>query len=830
MTSPLAGIRILDLSRGVAGPMASMVLATNGAQVIKIDPPGGDEFASQLGYRAWQRGKRNAVFDLKNAEDRIAFLDLVKTADVLLESYKPGVASQLGIDYEAVSAVNPRLIYCSITGYGRNNPLSDRPGYDALVAARVGMHYEQRGRLGGVAAASGGNIPFEDFEFNPEGVVGPRHEDRDGPLFTGICWPSVGAGYAALSGISAALLVRETTGRGQWVETSLLQGALSAGGMAYCRADKPDAPHYATWINDSRSPKGNFECADGRWIINWVPNPSFILGASEGDELNPTPDMSARQDPDRIMPAMEDMFVLDHYYPLMVEAFKRYSADEWVEAGALAGQCIQKVRSPEESLNDPLFLADGCVVEVEDPALGVTRQAGVLYRLEKNPCSIPSGIATSGEHTEEVKTEAAGASSSTVEAGDAAAPEHPLSGVKVVDLGLAIAGPFGAQVLSDLGATVIKVNATYDWFWHSNAIAMGANRGKRSIAVNMRDSAGVEVIQKLVADADVVIHNMRYKAVEGKGLDYETLKKINPRLIYCHSRGFENGPRQALPGNDQTGSALTGVEWEDGGCSRGGRPYWSLTTLGDMGNGYLAATAIMQALRLRERTGEGQFVDTSIVNAHLFNCSHVIAPAGEGSFDRPHLAGDGLGYSAGYRLYKTADGYLCLVLHTQKHWHDLFAAIECPEMMQDSRFTDPEVRAVNDRQLNSLLESIFATKTAGEWHVLLDAARVPCEIANTDFRKEMWSEGSFMMERNWLVNLPHRIVGHAGHVGLAHDLSETPAVIQGGPLIVGEQTREILTELGYSQDQQEQMLADQVVSDESCYMFDIGDKLTGCED
>lgn len=825
MAGPLKGIRVLDLSQGVAGPMASMLLANNGAEVIKIEPPGGDRFSGQLGYRAWQRGKRNASFDLKSNDDRQSFLGLVKMADVLLESYKPGVTSRLGIDYDTLSEINPRLVYCSITGYGRDNPLSDRPGYDALVAARVGLHYEQRGRLGGVAAASGGEVPFEDFEFNPEGVVGPRHEDRDGPVFTGIYWPSVGAAYAALCGISAALFVRETSGHGQWVETSLLQGALTAGGMAYCRADNPDAPHFATWINDSRSPKGNFECADGRWIINWVPNPSFVLGASEGDKLNPSADMSAREDPDRIMPAMEDMFVLDHYYPLMSEAFKRFSADEWVDAGAIAGQCIQKVRSPEEGLNDPLFLADGCVAEVQDPELGTTRQAGILYRLEKNQATIPSGIAAAGEHTAEIKEEADRAKSIVVDASTKATPKHPLSGIKVIDLGLAAAGPFGAQVLADLGATVIKVNATYDWFWHSNAIAMGVNRGKSSIAINMRDPAGVEVIQKLVADADVVIHNMRYKAVEGKGLDYETLKKINPRLVYCHTRGFEDGPRQALPGNDQTGSSLTGVEWEDGGCSRGGRPYWSLTTLGDMGNGYLAAMGIMQALRVREKTGEGQFVDTSIVNAHLFNCSHIIAPAGEGAFNRPHLAGDGLGYSAGYRLYNTADGYLCLALSTEGHWQELFAALGLQELAQDTRFVDADSRTANDDALIALLDPVFASRTAQEWFGDLDAVGVPCEVANAQFRDEMWQEESFFIERDWLVNLPHRVVGNVGHVGLPYEFSKTPATIQGGPLIVGEQTREILTQLSYSQEQQDQLMADQVVSDESCYMYDIGKKI-----
>lgn len=813
----LEGFRILDLSSGIAGPMATMVLSDNGADVIKIEPPAGDSFRDMLGYRVWQRGKRNAVYDLKDEAERAEFLDLVKTADVLVESYRPGVTARLGIDYETLAAINPALVYCSITGYGRDNPWSDRPGYDALVAARIGLHYEQRGRVGGLFHGSGLPIPFEDHEFNPEGVAGPRHHDRDGPLFTGVYWPSVGAAYAAMTAINAALLARERSGRGQWVETSLLQGALTAGTLAFSRADNPDAPHLATWINDSRNPKGNFECGDGRWVINWVPNPSFVLGASEGETLNPRPDMAARQDPDRIMPAVEDALVLDHYYPLMAEAFKRFPADDWVKAGAVAGQCIQKVRSPEEGLSDPLLLEDGCVAAVEDSKLGPTRQVGVLFNLEKQTNAIKTGVAESGQHSDAVRKEAASAAPRRQTKGET--PDHPLAGIKVLDLGVAIAGPYGAQVLSDLGADVIKVNATYDWYWHSNAIAMSANRGKRSIAVNMRDPKGVEIIQKLAAQCDVVLHNMRYKAVEGKGLDYESLKAINPRLIYCHTRGFEKGPRAPLPGNDQTGSALAGGQWEDGACHNGGRPYWNQTTMGDTGNGYLAAIAIMQALLQRERSGEGQFVDTSIVNAHLLNCSHVIARGDGGAFERPHLDGDALGYSAGYRLYPCSDDYLCLALTKPQHWQALFGALGRPAWADD--FSSPEQRSRDDGVLTEMLAEQFASGSAAEWFEKLDSAGVPCEIADPEFHGKMWADDSFLLARGWLVNLPHPVTGHIGHVGVPYDLSATPATVQGRPLIVGENTRELLSEVGYNEQEQAQLFESGVVADESCYMYDL---------
>ncbi|MFS1523144.1 CaiB/BaiF CoA transferase family protein [Microbulbifer sp. 2304DJ12-6] len=821
MAGVLDKIKILDLSQGIAGPMATMVLSDNGAEVIKIEGPDGDSNReSQLGYHVWQRGKRCACYDLRNSVELDLFYQLVRGADVLVESYSPGVAKKLGVDFESLQRINPALVVCSITGYGRDTPYSDRPAVDALVSAKLGLHFEQRGRVGAQYHVKGHEAPFADVQFAPDGVVGPRHEDRDGPLFTGTYWPSLGAAYAAMTGINAALLVRQKTGVGQWVETSLMQGALTAGTLAYSYGEFPDAPHFSTWINDSRSPRGNFECADGRWIINWVPNPRFVLGASRGSALDPAPDMSSRNDPDRIMPAMDDMLVLDHYYPQLVEAFKKFTADEWVAAGEVAGQCIQKIRSPEEALSDELFLQDGCVAKIDDPTYGVTHQVGNLYSLENHKAYVKQGYAASGQHTEQVRQEADGQTLATDHFGSALL-KQPLEGVTVIDLGLAIAGPFGAQLLSDLGARVIKVNATYDWYWHSNAIAMSANRGKDSIAINMRDPQGVEIIKQLISKADVVIHNMRYKAVENKGLDYASLRETHPRLIYCHTRGFEKSRRENLPGNDQTGSALTGVQWEDGACGNGGRPYWSLTTLGDTGNGYLAANAIIQALLEREKTGKGQFVDTSIINAHLFNASHILAKEDGSAVQRPYMTRDALGFSAGYRLYKTLDDYICIALSDEQHWEKLFVQLEIPELNIDTRFASIQARRENDQALTEILMERFQTRNAKEWFDRLDSAGIPCEMADNKFSRDMWRSDSFLLDRNWLTSFPHPVVGKVGQVGVPYDFSATPALAKSGPLIVGEQTREILSELGYDEAGQAALFEQQVVSDESSYMYPL---------
>ncbi len=278
MTGALADLKVLDLSWGIAGPITGMLLADHGAQVTKIEPPGGDPFRTLTGARVWHRGKRSAVLDLP--ADRDVLLELVADADVLLESFAPGTTERLGLDYETLRARNPALVYCSITGYGRGTRDADRPGYDALVAARTGMHWEQRGWRGGVIARmTGGEPNLPDLE-PPDGCWDGT--DRPGPLFPYSTWPSLAAAFLATAGISAALHAREVTGRGQWVETSLLQGVLIATWGGWQRAEHPDAPGYDTWIFDSRTTRGLFECADGQWVCQWVPNPAFALGVLRG--------------------------------------------------------------------------------------------------------------------------------------------------------------------------------------------------------------------------------------------------------------------------------------------------------------------------------------------------------------------------------------------------------------------------------------------------------------------------------------------------------------------------------------------------------------------
>jgi crotonobetainyl-CoA:carnitine CoA-transferase CaiB-like acyl-CoA transferase len=812
MVGVLDGVQVLDLSWGISGPVATMLLADHGAAVIKIEPPGGDPFRRLSGYRVWGRGKRSAELDLADAADRERFLRLAEVADVVVESFAPGTAARLGVDYEALAARNSRLVYCSISGYGERGALADRPGYDALVAARLGVQWESRGVDGGTLgrlAGTKGVLP--GVEAPPGQYVGA---DRPGPIFSGVPWLSMAAAYLATLGISAALRVREQTGRGQHVETSLLQGALVCTVGAWQRVERPETPAFQTWVMDPRAPKGFFRGSDGRWTHHWVPLPGFILNAANGDTLEVRDGVTGPRQADvRISTTGDDMLVLHSYYPELAAAVAKFPSPEWTALAAEVGVPVQMVRSPEEALLDDAFVEDGCVAELDDTEVGAVRVVGETYRLSACPSSPHGHAPSAGQHSDEVIAFADSlVPTATARQPGAPGSRSPLEGIVVLDLGLAVAGPFGAQMLAQLGATVIKVNTLTDSFWFSNHIAMCCNRDKRSITINLKHPDGMAVLRRLVERADVVHHNMRYEAAQRLGVDYESLRALNPQLVYCHTRGHDRGPRAAHPGNDQTGAALAGTSWLDGGLDHGGVPFWALTSLGDTGNGLLSAIAVTQALYHRDRTGVGQFVDTSIIYAQLLNSSVAwVTPDGARRGDRPQLDADQLGWSALYGLYGTADGWLCLAAVTDAHWAALAGALG---LAGDPRFATAGDRRRHDAELRADLSALLDARSAQDWWGDLDAAGVPCEVSSPDFIMSFFDDPEAAAE-GLIASFEHPKVGRMQMSGLLWKFSDTPAKIWGPPVWPGLHTSRILAEAGYSEEDIAALLASKAVEDTS---------------
>jgi crotonobetainyl-CoA:carnitine CoA-transferase CaiB-like acyl-CoA transferase len=796
------GLRVLDASWGIAGPMTAMHLADNGARVTRIESPREAPFPAHTGSRVWNRGKRSAVLDLHSSEGRDTFLALAATADVVVESFAPGTTARLGIDHATLAAANPRVITCSITGYGRHGRDRDRPGYDALVATRTGLLYDQKGRRGTAMEYIGGRVgPHPEFD-GPEGAV--RGADRSGPVFPRTPWPSIGAMYFATLGVAAALRAREVTGEGQWVETSLRQGALAAVCLNWQRVADPDAPLYWMWPVDARAIEGLYECADGRWVHHWTLRPSWVLASAEGDDLDEVKlDTSYRDDPDRVSMEPDGLLTGMFLQPLLSEAFRKFPSDAWVRAGEAAGIGIAPVRSPREALADESYLADGCVVEVDDPEVGKIRHVGPVLEFSATPGAVTAPTARRGEHTDAVMAEARNGTTQpppVTRPPDALA--HALQGVRVLDLGLGVAGPFTGRVLADLGADVIKIHALHDTYWAGTHMGLGTNRGKRSISVNLKDERGRAVLERLVERADVVTTNWRPGAATRLGFDYETLRKKFPRLVYCNTRGYEKGPRSDLPGTDQTAAALTGVEWEDGACDSGNAPLWSRSGMGDTGNGLLAAIAITAALYHRDRVGEGQEVSTSIVNAQLLHTSYAWIHSDGTPEHWGHVDAEQLGLSPFYRMYECADGKWLFVAAVRPEHRASLAAVVGEE----------RIGSESPEKIGAILASRFEEQGAVQWCGLLDAAGVPAEVVDEEYCRTIFDDpharASQLVASTWAGN-----VGRFEDPGLLVNLSATPGIVQRGPCLCGEHTREILLEHGYTGAEVDALASDRAILD-----------------
>jgi crotonobetainyl-CoA:carnitine CoA-transferase CaiB-like acyl-CoA transferase len=448
---------------------------------------------------------------------------------------------------------------------------------------------------------------------------------------------------------------------------------------------------------------------------------------------------------------------------------------------------------------------------VDDPELGPLNQVGSVLRLDRSLGTPTAGAPRRGEHTDAVRAEAAELPSTAPQsAGATPTGKPPLDGVLVVDLGLAIAGPFGTQLLSDLGATVIKVNTLWDGFWHSTHIAFAANRGKQSLSVNLKDPRGLEAVRRLIDKADIVQHNMRYGAAVRLGLDYDTVKETNPEVIYCHTRGFDRGYRDGQPGNDQTGAALAGVEWADGGMDDGGTPVWSLTSLGDTGNGFLSAIGMLAAYYDRLYTGRGQFVETSILYACLLTASGTYVNADGQEANRLKVDKMLFGFNALHGIYQTADGWLTIAALTDDR-RSALADVVGIDALNSTEPTDPTGRGANDAALRKELEAAFLTRSALAWREALDAVGVPAEISDPEFSRNVFDDADLIAHR-WVTSYPQPHVGKFEQAGLGVDLSDTPGVIQGPPLTVGTHSSRVLSDiLGYGSDEIDELIGASVI-------------------
>lgn len=388
---------------------------------------------------------------------------------------------------------------------------------------------------------------------------------------------------------------------------------------------------------------------------------------------------------------------------------------------------------------------------------------------------------------------------------------QPLAGMRVVDFSQVMAGPYCSMLLADMGADVIKIEppVTGDQTRGSMGFKMkgndslgfmNLNRNKRSLVLNLKSEAAREVVYRMVQDADVVLENFRPGVMKRLGLDYDTLKVINPSLIYASISGFgQTGPWSMRPGYDLMAQAMSGVMSVTGHV--GGPPVKAGVPVGDIGCALFSVYAILSAYIGRQTSGEGQYIDTALMDtAMAFSVWDISEYWGTGV--KPEPLGTANRMSAPYQAVQASDGYFVMGATNQKLWSLLCQAMGRPELFDDPRFETISLRLANRLVLIEELEKTFVTKTRAEWTDILEQVGIP--VGPMLSYPEAF-ESEHANHRKMRMEVPHPVEGSIPNIGFVPKLSDTPAKLRMPPPLLGEHSAEVLAEFGYDAQAFEQL-------------------------
>jgi crotonobetainyl-CoA:carnitine CoA-transferase CaiB-like acyl-CoA transferase len=769
MRGPIEGLRIIDASQVEAGAICSMLLADHGAEVVLLEPRGGTPFAHDLTRKSWQRGKAAVALDIDDADDLAALKSLIAGADIFMTSLRPADAARLGLDRDTLARDNPGLIVCGFAAYGEDTPWADRPYGESLAAAKLGVMAEM------------------------------ESPHRDGPIYLGHPAMTYGAGFIGAIDILAALRARRETGQGQYAEASLLDAFLAQTpmlwwwnerGFSFVKRDGLKSHGYGyTRIVTTIV----FECADGEYIQIHTGGPGGFKRSM--DLLGFADRIQAIDGVEMAVPLTED-----EYQAARVEiydAFRQKPRDEWLRLFHKHDLAALPVLRPAEVLLDEQVEFAGQRVALADDDYGTIHQAAPAVRFGGAPAEAPSPARAVGADNPRIPELAARAPDRTA---TGKSLERALEGIRILDFSSFFATGYAAKLLCDLGAEVIKIEALDGEQMRPLPDPFEAcQRGKRDLAIDFKSPEGLAAIHKLVATADVVMHNLRPGKADKAGIGHEALSAINPRLIYAYLPGYgSKGPKALLKSFAPLLSGWTGLMFAAAG--EGNTPVTAVYGNEDYNNGFLGAIAVLMALEQRHRTGRGTYLECPQIHSSLFASSEHFLDADRKPVEGLVLDGRQMGFGALDRLYRTRDGWLCIACRGDKAFAALAGAIGRPELADDPRFADAALRGKADADLAALLEPFFAEQTVQGAFDRLDAAGAPCEIAREqpyvlDFLQQDWTietGRTFTQET---------IYGKVREVGLVTRLSGTPAIKRPPAPLLGEHSAAILSELGYDDGQ-----------------------------
>jgi crotonobetainyl-CoA:carnitine CoA-transferase CaiB-like acyl-CoA transferase len=739
MPGALEGIRVIDFGQYIAGPLAAQLLGDQGADVIRVDPPGGPMWDTPANA-TWNRGKRSIVIDLKRDEDREVARRLVASADVVIENFRPGVMDRLGLGAEACTAANPALIYCSLPGFAPDDPRAGTRAWVGVVGAAAATY--RRVRTGGEAGR---------------------------PLYTAIPLASSYAAIQAAVAIAMALAARERDGIGQHITVPLFDAMFGAIGYNGLGVHNADGPARLGGLGLTTQ----FECADGRWVMFHTGNTrtaQVLEAAGVGHWV-------AEGVTDRKRLA-DDPALAEDFLHRARELFKTRTADEWEALVSAAGGECAVCRESAEWIEHPHALGSETIVEVDDPVLGHVKQAGIPARMTLTPPAV-------GGPRRPLDADRASILAELEAQRPAPRPAPPvegtlraaLEGVRVIDLCMVLAGPTCGRTLAEYGADVVKIEPPMRP--PNDTFHLDVNRGKRNIVLHLGTPEGLEVFWRLVDRADVVVQNFRKGGAERLGIGYEQVRARRPDIVYASINTYgQIGPFAGRPGHEQIAQAATGMQARFGGD---GQPRLQNYAVNDYGTGYLGAYAIALGLLHRQRTGEGQHVDAALAyTATLLQSAFMLDYEGK-RWAEPRGT-DAVGSGLLHRAYAASDGWLFLGARER----DLPALANVEGMAG--------VEGLRGEPLEAALEQRFPKATVAQWVEQLVGAGIGAHRVINDTRELM--DDPWAVEHGLSITRDHDGQGLVTTTGPAPRLSRTP-VVPGRPAPpVGGDVLDVLRELG----------------------------------
>lgn len=793
----LTPYRVLDLT-DERGFLAGKILGDLGADVVKVEPPGGDParragpflagapgVERSLPWLAMNTSKRGVVLDLAAEADAARLRALVGSADVLIESDAPGTLAAQGFGYEALKADNPGLVYCSITPFGQSGPYAGYRASDLSVVA-MGGNASMTGEPDGPPTRC--SQPTSHFHAAPEAALG----------------------------ILMALHARNATGRGQWVDVSMQEcqlGTLLSGAGQYAltgRLGRRSGGRMGRTreIWGAKDGQVSFGLRGGPARI-----PNLIATVEYMDECGMAPDWLLAfdwKDYSPISVSDEDLARLEGAFA----AFFATKSMRELYTEALARRILlAPCNDAREILAQEQLRSRALFGRIDYPHLGAGIEHPAFFaRASRARIGVARRAPQLGEHTEEVERDWLEAQAPAARSGPRgeAAATGVFAGLKVLELGAGAAGPVATRYFAEQGATVIRIESGVrpDFLRILHVTAANKdepdilerapmfvllNPNKQSLTLNMKEPAAVDVAKRLAAWADVVSENFAPGVMTKWGLDWDTLREINPRLVMVSGCLFgQTGPQRTYPGFGGQGSAIAGFNHLTG--RQDGDAHGPYATITDSLAPRYVATAIVAALLERDRSGQGQYIDVSQIEAGVYSLSSTMVRfSANGEVDCRR--GNRHEFTAPHGIYpcRGEDRWVAIACWSDEEWQRLVDALGAPAWAASDRFATVAGRQEHEDELDLRLAAHTREREPQDWMERLQRVGVEA-CAVQDFRD--LQDDPQLAARGHFVPLEHAHLGALRVERSGFRLSEHPGGLERPGPTLGEHNEAILVAVG----------------------------------